>query len=52
MLADAMSKQKRVLVFATKLGYQTRSFNSAAERLGVELAFITDLVLAGKKRKP
>jgi hypothetical protein len=42
MLADAMSKQKRVLVFATKLGYQTRSFNSAAEKLGVELAFITD----------
>jgi biotin carboxylase len=42
MSADAMSKQKRVLVFATKLGYQTRSFNSAAEKLGVELAFITD----------
>jgi len=37
-----MNPQKRLLLFATKLGYQTRSFNAAAEKLGVELAFITD----------
>jgi predicted ATP-grasp superfamily ATP-dependent carboligase len=33
---------KRVLVFARKLGYQTRSFDAAARKLGVELAFVTD----------
>ena len=33
---------KRVLVFAQKLGYQTRSFNAAARKLDVELAFVTD----------
>jgi phosphoribosylaminoimidazole carboxylase (NCAIR synthetase) len=33
---------KRVLVFTAKLGYQTRSFDAAARRLGVELAFVTD----------
>jgi predicted ATP-grasp superfamily ATP-dependent carboligase len=32
----------RVLVFANKLGYQTRSFDEAARRLGVELVFVTD----------
>jgi predicted ATP-grasp superfamily ATP-dependent carboligase len=32
----------RVLIFAGKLGYQTRSFDAAAPRLGVELAFVTD----------
>jgi biotin carboxylase len=32
----------RVLLFATTTGYQTHSFGSAAERLGVELAFATD----------
>ena len=37
-----MSPQKRLLLFATKLGYQTRSFNAVAEKLGVELAFVTD----------
>ena len=36
-----MSK-KRVLLFATKLGYQTRSFKEAADRLGVQLAYVTD----------
>ena len=35
-------KTKRVLVFAGKLGYQTRSFDAAARKLGVELAFVTD----------
>jgi biotin carboxylase len=33
---------KRVLLFASKLGYQTRSFDEAATRLGVELVFVTD----------
>src|SRR6202790_4498572 len=33
---------KRVLVFAGKLGYQTRSFDEAARKLGVALMFVTD----------
>jgi predicted ATP-grasp superfamily ATP-dependent carboligase len=33
---------KRVLVFAGKLGYQTRSFDAAARKLGVALGFVTD----------
>jgi biotin carboxylase len=33
---------KRVLLFAAKLGYQTRMFDAAAKKLGVELAFVTD----------
>src|SRR6266849_3029774 len=33
---------KRVLVFAGKLGYQTRSFGEAARKLGFELGFVTD----------
>src|SRR5579864_7998620 len=35
-------QQKRVLVFAGKLGYQTRSFDEAARKLGVALTFVTD----------
>jgi len=37
-----MQPRRRVLLFATKLGYQTRAFNTAAEKLGVELLFVTD----------
>jgi predicted ATP-grasp superfamily ATP-dependent carboligase len=33
---------KRILLFAAKLGYQTRSFEEAAQKLGVELVYITD----------
>jgi predicted ATP-grasp superfamily ATP-dependent carboligase len=33
---------KRVLIFAGKLGYQTRSFDLAARKLGVALGFVTD----------
>lgn len=33
---------KRILLFAAKLGYQTRSFEDAARRLGVELVYVTD----------
>lgn len=35
-------QRKRVLLFATKLGYQTRSFQAAADKLDVELAYVTD----------
>lgn len=37
-----MTRRKRILLFATKLGYQTRSFQSAAEKLGVEITYVTD----------
>ncbi|HET9802042.1 MAG TPA: ATP-grasp domain-containing protein [Candidatus Acidoferrum sp.] len=33
---------KRILLFAAKLGYQTRSFEDAAKNLGVELVYVTD----------
>src|ERR1700730_3403320 len=33
---------KRVLLFTAKLGYQTRSFEAAAKKLNVELAYVTD----------
>jgi len=33
----------RVLLLATTTGYQTRAFGDAAERLGIELVFATDL---------
>lgn len=32
----------RVLLFAAKLGYQTRAFTAAAAKLNAELAFVTD----------
>jgi ATP-grasp domain-containing protein/L-aminoacid ligase-like protein len=34
--------RKRVLLFASKLGYQTRSFAAAAEKLQVDLVYVTD----------
>jgi len=37
-----MCTKKRILLFAAKLGYQTRSFQSAADKLDVELAYVTD----------
>lgn len=36
------STAKRLLLFAAKLGYQTRSFDEAARKLGGELIFVTD----------
>jgi biotin carboxylase len=39
---EAKYTGKRVLLFATTTGYQTRSFGEAAERLGVQLVFATD----------
>ena len=35
-------KRKRVLVFASKLGYQTRSLDEAARKLAVDNVFVTD----------
>ncbi len=32
----------RLLLFTAKLGYQTRSFDEAAHKLGIDLAFVTD----------
>ena len=37
-----MPGRKRVLLFASKLGYQTRSFDEAAHKLNLELVFVTD----------
>jgi biotin carboxylase len=37
-----MSHRKRILLFASKLGYQTRSFQAAADKLDVQIAYITD----------
>jgi hypothetical protein len=37
-----MSPKRRILLLASKLGYQTRSFEVAANKLGVELAYVTD----------
>jgi len=34
--------QKSVLLFASKLGYQTRSLDAAARKLGVRLFYVTD----------
>jgi formate-dependent phosphoribosylglycinamide formyltransferase (GAR transformylase) len=36
------SQNKTVALFASKLGYQTRSFEAAARKLGVQLAYVTD----------
>jgi hypothetical protein len=33
---------KRLLLFTAKLGYQTRSFEEAARKLGVQLDYVTD----------
>ncbi len=36
------SHVNRVLLLSTTTGYQLRSFNDAAEELGIELVFATD----------
>ena len=33
---------KRLLLFTAKLGYQTRSFEDAARKLGIQLVYVTD----------
>jgi formate-dependent phosphoribosylglycinamide formyltransferase (GAR transformylase) len=37
-----MSTRNTLLLFAAKLGYQTRSLDEAAQRLGVDVIFVTD----------
>jgi hypothetical protein len=37
-----MVPRKKILLFAPKLGYQTRSFQAAADKLGVEILYLTD----------
>jgi len=37
-----MTERKKLLLFAAKLGYQTRSLDAAAQRLGVDVIFVTD----------
>jgi D-alanine-D-alanine ligase-like ATP-grasp enzyme len=37
-----MSERKKLLLFAAKLGYQTRSLDEAAQRQGVDVIFVTD----------
>jgi len=39
---------KRLLLFTAKLGYQTRSFEDAARKLGVQLVYVTDRCTAGR----
>ena len=41
-LTDKTSRPKRLLILASKLGYQTRGFAEAAEKLGVGVVFGTD----------
>src|SRR5690349_25116373 len=36
------NSSKRLLLFTAKLGYQTRSFEEAARKLGVQLVYVTD----------
>ncbi|HYL10647.1 MAG TPA: hypothetical protein VEU31_07910, partial [Candidatus Acidoferrales bacterium] len=38
----AENPSRRLLLLASKLGYQTRSFADAAQKLGVEVVFATD----------
>lgn len=37
-----LSRRKRLLLFAGKLGYQTRSLDEATRKLGVDVIFVTD----------
>jgi len=41
-VTQEISHKKRLLILASKLGYQTRGFAKAAEKLGVDVAFGTD----------
>jgi biotin carboxylase len=42
LAAMPIAQTKTVALFASKLGYQTRSFESAARKLNVRLAYVTD----------
>jgi hypothetical protein len=39
---NSTTGKPRILLFTAKLGYQTRAFDAAAKKLGVELVFVTD----------
>jgi predicted ATP-grasp superfamily ATP-dependent carboligase len=39
---NSPKERPRILLFTAKLGYQTRAFDAAAKKLGVELVFVTD----------
>jgi biotin carboxylase len=41
-MSPETSRKKRLLILASKLGYQTRGFADAADKLGVEVRFWTD----------
>lgn len=41
-MSPETSRKKRLLILASKLGYQTRGFADAADKLGVEVRFGTD----------
>src|SRR5262249_52115015 len=40
--AATPARGKRILLFASKLGYQTRTFGQAARQLNMDLIFVTD----------
>jgi biotin carboxylase len=42
MASKSASSKKRVLILASKLGYQTRAFTDAAKKLNLEIHFGTD----------
>jgi biotin carboxylase len=42
MKPELPMKKKKLLILASKLGYQTRGFAEAAEKLGIEVLFGTD----------
>jgi hypothetical protein len=41
-LTEMKDSLQRLLLFTAKLGYQTRSFEDAARKLGVQLVYVTD----------
>ncbi len=41
-LNDSEVEAKRLLLFTSKLGYQTRGFEDVARKLGVQLVYVTD----------
>ncbi|GAC1661701.1 MAG: ATP-grasp domain-containing protein [Candidatus Acidiferrum sp.] len=42
MKTEPEKTSKSLLLFASKLGYQTRSFDEAARKLGVQITYVTD----------
>ena len=42
MVGNSNFKTRRILILASKMGYQTRAFAEVARKLGVEVVFGTD----------